>query len=103
MNRTARIFKLGKTATQSGMSKSHDWMLKFDQTSARQIEGLMGWTSSSDTMQQLNLHFPTLEEAVAYAKRNSVIYRIEAPQEVRRRIAAYSDNFKFNRTMPWSH
>jgi hypothetical protein len=103
MNRTARIFKPGKTATQSGMAKGQDWVLKFDQNSAREVESLMGWTSSSDTMQQLTLHFATSEEAIAYARRNDIIYRLEVPQEMRRRIAAYSDNFKFNRTMPWSH
>ena len=33
----------------------------------------------------------------------SIAYRVEEPQEVKRRPMAYSDNFKFNRVGPWTH
>ncbi|MGO4705315.1 ETC complex I subunit [Microvirga sp. 2MCAF38] len=99
----ARIYKPAKSATQSGLARTKQWLLVFEQDKPREIEPLMGWTSSADTRQQLRLSFDTEEEAVAYARREGIPYRVEEPQEVKRRTMSYSDNFKFNRTDPWSH
>ena len=49
-------------------------------TRPREIEPLMGWTSSGDTRQQLRLWFDTKEEAIAYAEREGIAYRVEEPQ-----------------------
>ncbi len=55
-------------------------------------------------MQQVRLEFDTEEEAVAYAKREGIAYRVEQPAKpVSRKGLSYSDNFKFNRTAPWTH
>jgi len=99
----ARIYKPAKSATQSGLARTKQWLLVFEQDKPREIEPLMGWTSSGDTRQQLHLWFDTKEEAIAYAEREGVAYRVEEPQEVKRRMASYSDNFKFNRVGPWTH
>ena len=99
----ARIYKPAKSATQSGLARTKQWLLVFEQDEPREIEPLMGWTSSGDTRQQLRLWFDTKEEAIAYAEREGVAYRVEEPQEVKRRMASYSDNFKFNRVGPWTH
>ncbi|WP_375458977.1 ETC complex I subunit [uncultured Enterovirga sp.] len=99
----ARIYKPAKGATQSGLARTKLWLLEFDSDSAREIEPLMGWTSSGDTRQQLKLRFDTREEAVAYAEREGIAYRVEEPHEGARRTMSYSDNFKFNRTGPWTH
>ena len=45
----------------------------------------------------------TQEEAIAYAEREGLPYRVEEPQEPKRRDMSYSDNFKFNRVGPWTH
>ena len=99
----ARIYKPAKSATQSGLARTKQWLLVFEEDKPREIEPLMGWTSSGDTRQQLRLWFDTKEEAIAYAEREGVAYRVEEPQEVKRRMASYSDNFKFNRVGPWTH
>jgi len=100
---SARIYKPAKSATQSGMARTKQWLLVFDQDRPREIEPLMGWTSSGDTRQQLRLWFDTKEEAIAYAQREGIAYRVEEPQDVKRRLMAYSDNFKFNRVDRWTH
>ncbi|MEH3145770.1 MAG: ETC complex I subunit [Methylobacterium frigidaeris] len=100
---SARIFKPAKDPTQSGLARTKQWMLEFDQTSPRETEPLMGWTSSSDMLQQVRLEFDTKEEAVAYATRAGIAYRVEEPQQLLRKGLSYSDNFKFNRTAPWTH
>jgi hypothetical protein len=51
----------------------------------------------------VRLSFDTREEAIAYAERNNIPYRVEEPQLPKRRVVAYSDNFKFNRVDPWTH
>jgi hypothetical protein len=100
---TARIFRPAKSATQSGAGKTKLWRLEFDPASARQIEPLMGWTSSSDMNAQVRLSFATKEEAIAYAERNGIAYRVEEPTKVARRLISYADNFRSNRVAPWTH
>jgi hypothetical protein len=100
---TARIYKPARGATSSGTARTKRWLLVFDQNTPREIEPLMGWTSSRDTRQQVRLSFDTREEAIAYAERNNIPYRVEEPQTPKRRVVAYSDNFKFNRVDPWTH
>ena len=99
----ARIYRPEKGATQSGLGRTKLWRLEFEQESPREIEPLMGWTSSADTQQQVLLRFDSKEEAIAYAEREGIPYRVEEPNEVKRRTMAYSDNFKFNRVGPWTH
>jgi hypothetical protein len=100
---SARIFRPAKSATQSGLARTKAWTLEFDQETPREIEPLMGWTSSGDTRQQLRLTFDTCEEAVAYAEREGIPYRVDQPHDPKRRAMSYSDNFKFNRSSPWTH
>jgi len=100
---TARIFRPAKAATQSGRGKSMLWQLEFDRSSPRVIEPLMGWTGSADMNQQVKLQFDSKEEAIAYADRNGLAYRVEEPKDATRKLLSYSDNFKNNRTSPWTH
>ncbi|GAC1329646.1 MAG: ETC complex I subunit [Beijerinckiaceae bacterium] len=92
-----------KSATQSGTARTKYWLLEFDPETPREVEPLMGWTSSRDMRSQVHLSFATKEEAIAYAERSGLAYRVEEPKPVARRIMAYSDNFKPNRTGQWTH
>ncbi|WP_164093784.1 NADH dehydrogenase ubiquinone Fe-S protein 4, partial [Stenotrophomonas maltophilia] len=60
-------------------------------------------TSSTDMRQQLRLTFETKEEAIAYAEKNGLAYEVSEAADPKRRLAAYSDNFKFNRVGAWTH
>jgi ETC complex I subunit conserved region len=100
---TARIYKPTRTAMQSGQANTKEWLLVFEPETPRQIEPLMGWTSSSDMKQQLRLQFATKEEAVAYCDRHGVAYRIYEPKETARRRIAYADNFGYRRIGQWTH
>ncbi len=100
---TARIYKPTRSAMQSGKNRAKLWLLEYEQEVPRSVEPLMGWTSSRDMKQQVRLRFATKEEAVAYAERNAIAYRVEEPKPVATRTMAYSDNFKFNRVGPWTH
>jgi hypothetical protein len=99
----ARIFRPARTAMQSGEARSKEWVLEFAPASAREIDPLMGWTSSRDMKGQIRLSFDTREEAVAYAERNGLAYRVMEPKPRRPVRKSYADNFRFGRSEPWTH
>jgi ETC complex I subunit conserved region len=100
---TARIYKPTRSATQSGWGRTKAWLLEFFPAEAREIDPLMGWTSSGDMKSQVQLHFATKEEAIAYAERQGLAYVLEESKPAKRRIMAYADNFKTNRPDQWTH
>ena len=100
---TARIYRPAKTAMQSGSAKTREWVLDYEPEEPRVVESLMGWTSSGDMKSQLRLRFATKEEAVAYAERNGIAYRVSEPHDHKRRAISYSDNFRGDRIQPWTH
>jgi ETC complex I subunit conserved region len=100
---TARIYRPSRTATQSGNALAKHWVLEFEPAAPRQIDPLMGWTSSRDMKSQVRLKFATQGEAVAYASKNGLNYRVEEPNPVQRKILSYSDNFKSTRLDQWTH
>ena len=99
----ARIYKPAKTAMQSGTAKTKSWVMDFEQAAPKEVEPLMGWTSSSDTQQQVRLRFASKEEAVAYCEHRGIAYRVFDPKQPTRKIIAYADNFAFSRRTPWTH
>ena len=100
---SARIYRPARTATQSGEGRTKRWVLEFDPASARTVEPLMGWTSSHDMNAQVRLNFATSEEAIAYATKKGIDFRVEQPKPVIRKGMSYSDNFKPGRTGQWTH
>ncbi len=99
----ARIYRLPKSAMQSGVAGTHEWMLEFEQVDRRVADPLMGWIGSADTQTQVRLRFDTADEAVAYAKKNGITYQMELPQDRKLKPKAYADNFKFGRSENWTH
>lgn len=99
----ARIYRPTKTAMQSGKAKTEAWVLEYEPEVARKIEPLMGYTSSRDMKSQIRMRFESLEEAIAYAQKYGIAYRIEEPKEAKRRQISYTDNFRSDRLQPWTH
>ena len=100
---SARIYSPAKTAMQSGKAKTGHWVLEFDPEQPRRIDPLMGYTSSADMKSQIRLAFPTREEAVAYAEKHGIVFRVEEPKEAKRRQISYAENFRYDRKIPWTH
>jgi hypothetical protein len=53
--------------------------------------------------QQISLDFDTREEAVNYAKSRGIPYQLFEPHKPAPKVKSYSDNFRFDRKIPWSH
>ena len=100
---TARIYKPAKTAMQSGLANTKAWVLDFEPEVPRQVEPLMGWTSSGDMRQQVRLRFDSKEEAVAYCERHGMAYQVFEDKASPRRAISYADNFAFKRRDAWTH
>jgi hypothetical protein len=99
----ARIYQPARTAMQSGKARCKKWVLEYEPERPREIEPLMGWTASSDMRSQLGIEFDTKEEAVAYAEKHAIPYRVFEPHEPTPKSRSYSDNFRFDRKTPWTH
>ncbi|MCJ7529289.1 MAG: ETC complex I subunit [Methyloceanibacter sp.] len=99
----ARIYKPAKTAMQQGLAGTRDWVLEYEPEKPRVIEPLMGWTSSAETKPQVRMSFASKEEAVAFATRQGIAFRLEEPQKTGLRPKSYAENFKFGRPDRWTH
>ena len=101
----ARIYKPAKTAMSSGTAKTNQWVLEYCQDSAREIDPLMGWTSSHDTQSQVKLRFDSKEAAVSYAKERGIEADVTEPQLRKQNIRArgYGENFATDRRASWTH
>ena len=93
----ARILKPTKSAMQSGKAGTRHWVLEYGQVTPREPDPLMGWTSVDDTLNQVRLRFDTLEEAVAFAKKQGLDYTVIEPQEPIFKPKSYADNFRYDR------
>ena len=93
--RKAKIYKPAKTAMQSGLRNTKNWMLEFD-TLNTGIDPLMGWETSKDTMSEVKLEFKTKDQAINYAKKNNINYYVAEPQKKKIIKKSYSDNFLKN-------
>ena len=101
----ARIFQPTRTAMQSGTAKTKNWVLEFVNETAREVDPLMGWTSSTDTQAQVKLTFDSKEAALDYAKDNGIEATVTSPN-IRKpviRPGGYGENFATGRRGVWTH
>ncbi len=75
----ARIYRPARTAMSSGTAKTRDWVLEHVASTAREVDPLMGWTSSTDTQAQVRISFPTKEAALEYAEEHGIDVVVQDP------------------------
>lgn len=73
----ARIFRPSRSVMSSGRARTKGWRLVFEPRTKPFIEPLMGYTGTTDTLPQVELSFPTLESAIAYAERQGLAYVVQ--------------------------
>ena len=76
----AKIYIPAKTAMQSGLGKSNKWILEF-YTENKNINPLMGWETSSNTLSEVVLEFSSKELAINYAKKNDIDFDLIEPKK----------------------
>ena len=88
----AKIFIPNKNPMQSGTGKNNIWILEFI-TKDPTKNPLMGWESSSDTLTELKLEFPSKELAINYAKKKKIDFELIEPKKRKTVKKSYADNF----------
>jgi len=88
----AKIYNPTKNLMQSGQKKNNKWIIEFI-TEDTSISPLMGWESSTDTLSEIKLEFPSKDLAIAYAKKNKIIYELIEPKKRKIIKKSYEDNF----------
>lgn len=101
----ARIYQPARTAMQSGTAKAKGWVLEFAPASARDVDPLMGWTSSADTQAQVRLAFDTQAAAELYATEKGIEFDVvqPKPRKANVRPRGYGENFATDRRGAWTH
>ncbi len=101
----AKIYRPARSAMQSGLANSQDWLLEFAPEDRKALDPLMGWTGSSDMNRQVRLSFEMREAAVDYAERAGIAYRVSEPTPRGHvlRQNGYGDNFAHHRRAAWTH
>jgi NADH dehydrogenase len=101
----ARIYQPAKTAMSSGTAKTKFWVLEFAPTEERNVDPLMGWTSSDETQTQVRLEFETKDAALDYAELNDISATVQGSQKraLNIRAGGYGENFATHRRGIWTH
>ena len=101
----ARIYQPARNAMTSGTAKTKQWVLEYAPEERRQIDPLMGWTSSGDMKSQVRLSFDSEAAAIAYARAKGIAFTLQRPQKRKANLrpGGYGDNFATNRRTVWTH
>jgi hypothetical protein len=80
---------------QSGKANTKDWLLEY-KISDLNIDNIMGWVSSSDMhATEVKLHFPSKEEAIAFANKYDIKYDLIEELKTRKpKLRPYTSIYK---------
>lgn len=95
-DRIALIYRPARNVMQSGRAQTHKWLIQFNSDVSRWENPVMGWTSSRDPIQALNLKFTTKDEAIKYAQDQGWAFEVKEDEEVPLRPKSYADNFLYS-------
>ena len=90
------IYKNKKSPTQSGKLHKDFWVLEHINSKGVKIDMLTGWKTTETNLIR-KMKFLSKDEAILYAKNNSLDF--EVLKDIKRDMSnkSYADNFKFKR------
>ena len=94
----AKIYKPAKSAMQSGRGGTRDWVLEYEDATPRRPEPVMGWIAAGDTLNEVQMRFPSREAAIAFAEMHGFDFSVSEDRARRITPRSYLDNFKFRKT-----
>lgn len=80
---------------QSGRGGGQSWILEYQSDAVNVPDPLMGWVSASDTLGQVRLSFPTLEDARKFAADRGLSCTTAPFHERKPKPRNYGDNFRY--------
>jgi hypothetical protein len=90
-----RIYSPTRNVMQSGKAKTGGWVVEYELPTPRRPDALMGWVSSSDTLNQVRLKFDGLEKAIAFVQEKGWGYSVLPAHERKVKPRNYADNFRY--------
>ena len=75
----ARIYRPAPPPGRGGLGRFGKWTLELEPTVPPTVEPVMGWTESADPFATVQLHFPDLPSAIAFAERQGWRYQVRDP------------------------
>lgn len=90
----AHIYQPARSVMQSAPAPRR-WVLRFERTRPPFTDPLMGWTASVDPISQIELTFPDMQSAIAFAERHGWRYEVSEPPS-RRSLARQADRFRYD-------
>lgn len=90
----ARLYQRPKSSTQSGRARTGQWVLEFERSDRQRHDPLTGWLGSGATETQIQLHFPSQDAALDYAKGQGLEVEIMPLGPRTLKLQAYADNFR---------
>lgn len=97
----AKIYKPAKSAMQSGLAKTRQWVLEFERPAPGTPDALMGWNTMPDTITEVKLYFGSKEEAVAYANAKKIDFTLREPNKPVVPPKSYAENFSTSKRKAW--
>jgi NADH dehydrogenase (ubiquinone) Fe-S protein 4 len=95
--RTVRIYQPARSAMQSGTFNTRYWKLRFEPQETWE-NPLMGWISSADANQALQLNFDSKEAAIRFAEKNGWKWVVFEPHLPFLKRKSYGENFRYEPT-----
>jgi hypothetical protein len=89
----ARIYQRYRNGMQASRAAQDEWVLEFESKTPRRPDPLTGWSGGADTQNQVQIMFPTLEAATAYAEREGIDAHIVPASTKSLKLQSYADNF----------
>eukprot|EP00270_Netrium_digitus_P013117 TRINITY_DN4331_c0_g1_i2.p1 TRINITY_DN4331_c0_g1~~TRINITY_DN4331_c0_g1_i2.p1 ORF type:complete len:162 (+),score=35.17 TRINITY_DN4331_c0_g1_i2:69-554(+) len=96
LQRKVIIYQPARTASQQSAAKK-SWKIRFESTKKWE-NPLMGWTSTADPLSSVgesSLSFDSKDSAVDFARRYGWQFSVQEPKNMKQRVKAYADNFKW--------
>ena len=80
-----------------GARQTRKWVLEYEPATGRQAGPADGLDQRADTLNEVRLHFETLEEARAFADKQGLDYSVIEPHAISEKPKSYADNFRYDR------
>jgi len=90
----ARIYQRYRNGMQASRALRGEWVLEFESKSPRRPDPLTGWSGGADTQNQVQIVFPDVETAKAYAEREGIDYHLVPSSTRKLKLQSYADNFR---------
>ena len=83
VNARAIIRCASPSVLSAGRRNAAQWVLEFEPRRRQELDPLMGWSGGGDPVANISLRFPSREAAIAYARRQGLVFEVQEQHHIR--------------------